>query len=84
MLMHEERGRFIAQQQRGGGLARIRRRPADGIIKMTSMTPPYCPFHKLFATGTKLQNSNLWQYYGLTPPTLRLRPSEGMNCNDFS
>ncbi len=51
MLMREERGR----------LARIRRRPADGIIKITSMTPPNCPFHKLFAIGTKLQNSNLWQ-----------------------
>jgi hypothetical protein len=31
MLMHEERGR----------LARIRRRPAEGIIKMTSLTPHY-------------------------------------------
>jgi hypothetical protein len=49
--MHEERGR----------LARFRRRPADGIIKMTSMTPHYYPFHKLFAIGTNLQNSNLWQ-----------------------
>jgi hypothetical protein len=49
--MHEERGR----------LDRIRRRPADGIIKMTSMTPHYCPFHKLFAIGTKLQNDKFWQ-----------------------
>jgi hypothetical protein len=61
VLMHEERGRFIAQQQRGGGLARIRRRPADGIIKIVSVTPHYCPFHKLFAIGTKLQNDKFWQ-----------------------